>query len=171
MSQYHKSNIRRTFKVRTIDPDDNGELYYGQELTVVGETRDGRYQVRDDAGRFGRFPKHLFETIDQPKPKRISSNRRVKTPPAPPVRCAVSLGSLCLAYDARKQLWYSNEGFAWFRSRKEAHRAIWHTVQSNVWVEGYDPKVEAEKYEIVPVLKPDPNQYPDEELPYVMVEW
>lgn len=167
MSRHHPNNVRRTFKVRCIHADGTS-LYYGQELTVIGD--DGKqYQVEDERGRKGVFSKTRFERVGlatAPKPA-----RRVKQAPAEPIRCVVLYRDAAMSYDpAAKVLEYKPGDYTVFCSRKEANKAIWHTVHALEWREGYDPREAASHYVIMPDNDSDRMLWPPS-MKYRQVRW
>lgn len=142
----HPNNIRRTFAVRCITPDEHGYLERGGRYTVIGD--DGvMFQIRDRYGNLGKFDRKRFERIvsEPSKPKR----RRIR--PAKPVQCVVVEDGHMLKYDpSEKVLVLDEQEHSVFPSKRAAKKAIWHTVHGVEWVDGYDPKEAASHYEIVP---------------------
>ena len=144
--------IQRKFKVRCVREDPNRELTVGETYMVVGDDGD-RFQIKDRFDRFGMFQRLYFER-EPAMHRRVSLPRKPRKQPPQAVPCVVevSIADMPLFYDTkRKMLEVDDEFHTVFRSKREAKKAIWHNVHSVEFQEGYDPKVAAGEYEIIPL--------------------
>lgn len=131
--------------IRCAELDEGQELEVGLSYELIGKARDGMLLIRDRGGRLGKFQPSCFA---KPSSGQFPRRKNKRIPPVPARPCIVVFdGEVRMTYNRTEKVLEmdGDQYYTVFSSRREAHKAIWHTVHS---LECDNPKELASRYSI-----------------------